>query len=95
MRGDKQWFEDCVAQAELETKFEHLMFDMGLSVFLDAGFSGWFHFNSRSRFANKPAWMHETFKDYGGYVAYLADYEPPQSYAQRTMVITADDPDFA
>lgn len=25
----------------------------------------------------------------------LDDYEPPQSYAQRTMVITADDPDFA
>ena len=25
----------------------------------------------------------------------LEDYEPPQSLAQRTMVITADDPDFA
>lgn len=23
------------------------------------------------------------------------DYEPPQSYAQRTMIITAEDPDFA
>lgn len=26
---------------------------------------------------------------------YFGDYEPPQSLAQRTMVITADDPDFA
>ena len=26
---------------------------------------------------------------------YSPDYEPPQSLAQRTMVITAEDPDFA
>lgn len=95
MRGDQKWFDDRIAESELATKFENAMFDMGLSVYVDAGFAAWFHFNSKARFAYKPVWMHEIFKDYGGYQAYIEDYEPPQSLAQRTMVITADDPDFA
>jgi hypothetical protein len=80
MRGDKQWFDDVVAQAELATKFEHLMFDMGLDVREDAGFSAWFHFQQIGpmtklyRF-DQPVWMHETFKDFGGYAAYLEDCE--------------------
>lgn len=73
MRGDEKWFADVVAEVELEGKFEHALFDMGLSVYRDAGFAAWFKFNSRQRFASKPVWMRETFKDYGGYEAYLAE----------------------
>lgn len=73
MRGDKQWFDDAVAQSELAGKFEHAMFDMGLDVRKDAGFAAWFHFTSVARFAYKPAWMHETFKDWGGYKEYLKE----------------------
>ncbi len=79
MRGDKQWFDDCIAQAELETKFQNLMLDMGLSVYHDPGFAAWFHFQSCARFAYKPCWMHETFKDYGGYQAYLTHGELGES----------------
>jgi hypothetical protein len=75
MRGDKQWFDDVGAQCELGGKFEHIMFDMGLDVRKDAGFAAWFKFNDVSRFAYKPVWMHETFKDYGGYAAYIAEEE--------------------
>ena len=73
MRGDANWFNDILAEVELQGAFEHTMFDMGLDVRKDAGFAAWFHFHSHARFADKPVWMHETFKDYGGYDAYIAD----------------------
>ena len=75
MRGDQQWFDDLIAESELATYFEYAMFGMGLDVRVDASFAAWFHFNSKARFAYKPAWMHETFKDYGGYQAYIEDCE--------------------
>jgi hypothetical protein len=76
MRGDAQWFDDVVAQYELALRLEHIMFDMGLDVRNDAGFSAWFHFNqsgplaAQNRMDCHPVWMHQTFKDYGGYAAY-------------------------
>ncbi len=81
MRGDKQWFDNVVAECELEGRFEHMMFDMGLDVRVDHGFAAWFQFNSRARFAYKPVWMHETFKAYGGYQAYLEHEFGPELFA--------------
>ena len=81
MRGDKQWFDDTIAQCELETQFQNQMFREGMDVRRDAGFSAWFHFNQSGPLAQQhrydclPVWMHQTFKDYGGYQAYLDSAE--------------------
>ena len=81
MRGDQQWFDDCVAQAECATRLEHAMFDAGLDCRADAAFSAWFHFNQsgplsyQHRIDCQPVWLHKTFQDWGGYDAYIADLE--------------------
>jgi hypothetical protein len=81
MRGDSQWFLDTVAQAECATRLEHAMLDAGLDCRTDAGFSAYFHFNQSGPLARQhrmdclPVWLHETFKDWGGYQEYIDSLE--------------------
>lgn len=86
MRGDAKWFDDVVAQAEAAGRLEHAMMDMGLDCRTDAGYSAWFHFNQsgplaqQHRYDCQPVWMHATFKDWGGYAAYIEDLDEQAGY---------------